>query len=297
MTADHNRAIEAMDRLLTFGMTADSVSDEMKREIQGVYTSYFEDYKRDREGLISAIENGDELPINFNTFFTKSSAALQAAVDLSYSAASAKTQYIESRRDESVAAFFAFVALLLVVVAVCAFQLYYTQVKVTGRILTLADLMDSLSAGNTNIDLDKMQSTDELGSMAKSVEVFKQNAIAKQRLEAQSDEMADQFEKNVYGIVKRVESASEKMHHMSADLNNVITDSSRRSSSVAEASQSAASDVQTVAAAAEEMSSSLREIYGTVTETAERANVCASSANSSKTKLNDLQSAVKKSTA
>ena len=292
MIADHKRAIEAIDRLKIIADSG-SVDAQMAAEIDALHEAYFEDYRRTRESVITAVEAGQDLPISFDNFFTESSEALQVAVNLCYAAGDAMASYVENRRDASSLLFFFFLGSLVAVIAICGFQFYFIQFKVSNRILRLSSLMDQLSSGNTQIDLDSMQSNDELGGMAKSVEVFKQNAIAKAELEGQSKQIAAQFEEQVYGIVKNVEATADRMNTMSIDLDGQISSSSEMSSTAAEASQAAASDVQTVAAAAEEMSNSLSEISRTVAETAERTNMCASSASESQAKLAELQDAVK----
>ncbi|MGB0370446.1 MAG: methyl-accepting chemotaxis protein [Opitutales bacterium] len=291
MIKDHKRALEAMSRLEKIAERG-KVSEEVAKAIQTTKSTYFEDYRVTRESIINASERGQPLPIGFQQFFNESSDALATAVSLSYLAGDVMTTAVEEERAASTTLFFVFLAALFGVIGICGFQIYYSQFRVSNRILTLSDLMMDLSRGNVEIDLEGLKSSDELGQIARCVEVFKENAIEMKRLENAADEMANEFEENVYGIVRRVEEASKRTNGVALELSGKITESASLSSTAAMASDSAAKDVQTVAAAAEEMSCSLSEIPNTVSQTASRARGCSQLASSTQSKLALLKSAI-----
>jgi methyl-accepting chemotaxis protein len=118
---------------------------------------------------------------------------------------------------------------------------------------------------------------DEIGAMAKAVEVFKQNAIANVRLEAeqkaQEDRakqeqqdalagMADQIESDTGMALEAVGAQTTAM----AAIAEALSASSMRTSEAARGAASAADqalgNAQTVASAAEQLSTSIREISG-----------------------------------
>ena len=55
--------------------------------------------------------------------------------------------------------------------------------SITGPVVEMTSTMTSLAAGNHNISVPALDNQDEIGEMAKAVEVFKQNAIEKVRLD------------------------------------------------------------------------------------------------------------------
>ncbi len=302
----HAQALEAMSELELLSDYA-GLSDKLVDGIREIKSIYFGSYDKIRKNIFKASELGNPYPISFGDFFTKSTEALDTAVDLSYLAGDEMVVYMEKERQQAETLFWIFTGVLAFVIILCGFQIYYTQIKVSGRILTLADFMKALTAGNTDIDLNKLQSSDEIGQMAEHVDVFRANAIEVKRLEKEQEEqqieaekakkqaaqdMANAFEERIGIIVEGVEKASSEMQNMSHALAEAILKASTQSSSVASSSQEASANVQTVAAAAEEMSVSIQEISNSIRDTAQKAKQCAFSAQTSQEKLGHLRHAV-----
>lgn len=302
----HSQALSAMWELeLLAGYVG--LSEEVIAGIQNIKDVYFGSYDNLRNQLFSASEKGLAYPISFSDFFKKSTEALDTAVGLSYLAGNEMVTYMQTERNHSTWLFWGFSSILVFVVLLCGFQIYYTQFKVSERILKLSKLMNELSRGNTDIDLSKLHSSDEIGDMAEHVEVFRKNAIEIQRLSKEREakkleaeqakkqaaaEMASSFEQRIGAIVKSVEKASNDMQSMSLLISDAISQASAQSSSVASASHEATLNVQSVAKATEVMSGSIQEISHSVQETAHTAKQCASSAEISQEKLSHLQHAV-----
>ncbi|OQP86471.1 methyl-accepting chemotaxis protein [Rhizobium rhizosphaerae] len=61
--------------------------------------------------------------------------------------------------------------------------LFVASFAITGPIAKLARRMGSLAAGDTAADIDGIDRKDEVGQMARAVEVFKENAVERLRLE------------------------------------------------------------------------------------------------------------------
>jgi len=93
---------------------------------------------------------------------------------------------------------------------------------------------------------------------------------------------ADDFERNVSGMVQIVASASTELESSAQVMSGTADETARQASSVAGAAEQASSNVQTVAAATEELSASIHEISrqvnqstqiaGSAVEEAERTN-------------------------
>ncbi|MBH0238603.1 methyl-accepting chemotaxis protein [Methylobrevis albus] len=146
-----------------------------------------------------------------------------------------------------------------------------------------AKIMERLAAGDLAVDITGRDRKDEVGLMARSVEVFKQNAIAVKALETEQEaakaraaaeqkaamnRMADDFEAEVMGIVRTVSAAASQLQQNSAAMSAAAEETNRQSNAVAAASEQASVNVRTVAAAAEELSSSIGEIGQQVTNAA-----------------------------
>jgi methyl-accepting chemotaxis protein len=121
---------------------------------------------------------------------------------------------------------------------------------------------------------------DEIGAMAATVQIFKDNAVRIRGLEKAETEtqaraaaerrtamegIASDFERSVNGIVRSVSAAAAGMQTTAQSMTATASDASARAATVGAASDSASNNVGTVAAAAEELSTSVAEISRQVT--------------------------------
>ena len=161
---------------------------------------------------------------------------------------------------------------LLVVTALLVFAIVRS---ITGPIDALTGVMGKLSEGDKTVEVFGIERGDEIGAMAKAVEVFKQNAVEMERMEAEQAqqkvraeeqrkkdmlELANGFEASVMGVVESVSSSASQMEGSAQNMTGTAQQASEQSANVATASQQAAANVQTVAAAAEELAASVQEI-------------------------------------
>ncbi len=127
---------------------------------------------------------------------------------------------------------------------------------------------------------------DEIGAMAATVQVFKDNALrvrALEKVEAEAqarsvaerrmamDSLADDFERSVNGIVRSVSAAATGMQGTAQSMTATASDASSRASTVGAASARSSDNVGTVAAAAEELSASVSEVLRQVAASSEIA--------------------------
>ncbi|MFO6423410.1 ATP-binding protein [Motilimonas sp. KMU-193] len=77
-----------------------------------------------------------------------------------------------------------FLSISLVLVLLCCFAIIYFSYRTISRpIASLNHTMRELARGNTEVDITYQDREDEVGDMAKSLEVFKQNIIERDRVE------------------------------------------------------------------------------------------------------------------
>lgn len=139
--------------------------------------------------------------------------------------------------------------------------------------------MRRLAENQLDVDVPATDYRDEIGDMAKAVQVFKDNAIAVKRLtdeqaaqaeQARRDrraalaELADDLQSTVAGVLENLGRSSNAVRKTADELAEAAAQADERTSAVAAASQEASVNVQTVASAAEELSASINEISGQV---------------------------------
>jgi methyl-accepting chemotaxis protein len=153
--------------------------------------------------------------------------------------------------------------------------------------------MQALANGSLDGQIPGLGRGDEVGAMAATVQIFKDNALRIRGLEqaeaqtqaraaaerrAAMEGIASDFERSVNGIVRSVSSAAAGMQTTAQSMTATASDASARAATVSAASDSASTNVGTVAAAAEELSSSVTEISRQVTRSSEIANKAVSDA-------------------
>jgi methyl-accepting chemotaxis protein len=196
-------------------------------------------------------------------------------------------------------------ASLLIALAV-AFAMGRT---ISGPIRTLTTAMRTLADGDTGIAVPAIGRKDEVGRMAETVQVFKEAAIEKRRLEQQQEELkrqaeadrrremahlAEKFEADIKGVVDAVAGSAHEMQATSQAMSATAEQTSHQAATVAQASEQATVNVQTVATAAEELSSSIREIARQMEESDGIAKVAATQALETQTTVQSLMRSAEK---
>jgi methyl-accepting chemotaxis protein len=148
-------------------------------------------------------------------------------------------------------------------------------------------VMEAFARNDLKADVPGIKRRDELGEMARTVEVFKKNALEVERLKdeqqamekrtaeqrkADMTKMADDFETAVSEIIETVSSASTELEASATTLTSTAKRAEKLTTMVAAASEEASANVQSVASATEELSSSVNEISRQVQESARIAD-------------------------
>lgn len=152
---------------------------------------------------------------------------------------------------------------------------WLTSRSIATPIRKMTTVMTELAAGDLDVDVPARNRKDEIGDMAKALDIFKENGKQVEALRREQEEaaarqaenrrtalttMAQQFEDSVMGIVRTVSASSTEMHASAESLSETARQTSDLATSAAAASTQATSNVQTVASAAEELSASIAEI-------------------------------------
>ena len=163
----------------------------------------------------------------------------------------------------------------LVAVAIIAFLASLLIGRsITRPLATLQQRMITLAEGAKEAAVPGQERRDELGAMAKAVEVFRASMIEADRLAASEtseregrerraamlDRLVRQFESEIGALVGEVDQASHALKTTAQGLSASAEQTTRQSTAVAAAAEQATVNVKTVASAAEELSSSIAEI-------------------------------------
>lgn len=177
----------------------------------------------------------------------------------------------------------AFGALLVIAVAVPM----YAIVAVFKPLAAMNTAMNQLSSGDTMIAIPYAESATELGEMARTVEVFKNNALKidamsveqMQMIEAEKkkrrliDETVSRFDASAKSIAGAVAKASTQLTQTAQDLVRTMSETRQTTESAAAGSSQTITNVQSVASASEELFSSVQEISTQLQKTSQLVNL------------------------
>ncbi|WBV44126.1 methyl-accepting chemotaxis protein [Pseudoroseomonas cervicalis] len=180
-------------------------------------------------------------------------------------------------------------AVLAVVVAlglgalVLAAMGYSLIARISVPVHRLTETMQRMTGGDLNAVVADKERTDEIGAMARALEVFRDKTRDAERLAAEqaaADRKAQERGQRVETLVKGfgqesqqaleiLRNAAQRLGGTSVEMSRTAEESSRLTTTLSRASDSASSNAQTAAAATEELTASIGEITRQVGRSAE----------------------------
>jgi methyl-accepting chemotaxis protein len=198
-------------------------------------------------------------------------------------------------------------AMAVVVVLTLVASGVFSFLGIARPMTRLNGALDKMAAGNLEIVVPGADRGDEIGDLAKTVTVIRENAEQKARDESEAKarqdqvaaqqrrtdmiRMADNFEGAVGEIIETVSSASTELEASAGALTSTAERAQELATSVAAASGEASTNVQSVASATEEMASSVNEISRQVQDSARMANEAVGQARTTNDRVGELSKA------
>jgi methyl-accepting chemotaxis protein len=201
-------------------------------------------------------------------------------------------------------------AIMVVLALLVVGGLFYMLGRsIVSPINAMTMAMRQIAQGDTSTSIPALERGDEVGAMAQSVQVFRDNMIEAERLrseqealKAQADSerklllvrMADEFERGVRSSLDSLAGAASDLQSTSKGMSSTASEASHQATSVAAVAEQASANVQTVAAATEELSSSVSEIGRQVMQSTEIAGQAVAEANRTNVTVQGLSAAAQK---
>ena len=202
---------------------------------------------------------------------------------------------------------------LLSVMAVLAAVAIAVAALTVGRLLkpfpVLREVIHRLSANELDVAVPYLDRKDDVGDLAKAVEMFKtasmeSQTLAEQRMEdekkADTDKKqmmvrtADDFETTVGSMVDHVSTSLHQFNASARDMSTTAEETKAKAGLVVTASEDAARNIQTVAAATEQLSASITEIGQQVSQASNIASGAVREAADTNSKVQGLAEAAQK---
>ena len=280
----------------TITETADAEQVRLLAEVSAAYQKYLKDLNGTlrvaRENAASAETSAAQKAILAEVHSSQDEAdALQQAVN-------AYNNYTEKNASEVSAhasALFVRMSIVMGMIAGIGIALglglgvLVSRSGIVTPMRRIVECLAKLAGGDLSVEVFGIERKDEVGEIAQTTQVFKENMLRARELEAEQAKEQEArvqrahtiegyigtFETSVAQSLELLASSATEMRATSASMSATAEQTSRQATAVAAASEEAAGNVQTVASAAEELSSSIAEITRQVAESAQISNKAA----------------------
>jgi methyl-accepting chemotaxis protein len=231
--------------------------------------------------------------------------AIEAFIVVRDAALAEAAERAKTARNEALLMLALTCAAVLTLLGVLAGVTVMLRRRVITPLATITEAVSELAAGRHEVAIPATDRTDEIGTMAKSLQIFKEALVAKKAadeaaaVEADAkiqrgqrvDRLTGDFEAMIGEIVDIVSSASTELEASAGTLTSTAERSEQLTTLVAAASEEASTNVQSVASATEEMSSSVNEISRQVQDSARIAHEAVEQAQKTNDRVGELAKA------
>lgn len=202
-------------------------------------------------------------------------------------------------------ALFALLAIGTATVLVIAIAVLLVRGAIVAPIRAMMRTMVDMGEGRLDQAVSATQRTDEIGAMAKSLEVLRgqladaevvrkvqqEREDAERRTLARRESLAQAFVSRMKALAESFAGSSGEVAEAARDLSASADQTAQQAQAVAAAAEQAASNVQTVAASSEELAASVREITTQVGHSSEVADKAFQEAEGSNQRIAELSRA------
>lgn len=179
---------------------------------------------------------------------------------------------------------------------------------IVSPIRGMTSTMGGLAGGNLDLRVEGIDQSNEIGDMARAVEIFRSGLIEakklgeaekeeqriKERRVARMDELIRAFDTGIEDVLLAINNSSVELEQTAATLSAMAEESSRAASSVAAASEEATTNVEAVANSSRRMTESLQDVIREIGVSKDATDSAASEARETATIAEGLISATKK---
>jgi methyl-accepting chemotaxis protein len=147
--------------------------------------------------------------------------------------------------------------------------------RVTNPLNAVTDTLTALADGRTDVEVQYADRADEIGAIARTIDVFKANRIERRQLESERlngekvaaeqrkmelNQFVEAFRTKIGGIIEQVLNSSHRFENDAQQLSETARSTAEMSGHSADASRQASEHVRSAATASDELSQSITEI-------------------------------------
>ncbi len=293
---------KAADHYRTFG--ANKTEQKALRQIEKAISGY----EKDLEEVVSLIKGGN-LPADISHRLKPDTKGMVSGLQMLRK--SIETQILNSKKNlsqnlkgaSSSSMSVLWIALIATGLLACL-NCLIIFIRLIGPIRQIRNTMFTLAHGDMNIKINHITRSDEIGSMARAIEVFRNNALEMTRLEKEAvlkeqeaiEErkntmmaLAQNFENSIGTVVASTKTAIRSLEETACRMIENADTSSEQADNVNYAAQESASSVALVATSSAELENSITLISREVEQSKEMASTALAESENSKQTMRELR--------
>ena len=270
-----------------FSFKVDSVDldGDTKTKLSALAKSYRKDFESSVEAFKTLHDNITVFNDTVNALWPRFGSLLESARQGMTAATTAQ----RAVRDEVVIQSLTILAILLgTFVAISLI----VSLSITRPLRAIENVMRRLASGDDSAEVPGTGRRDEIGEMARAVQVFQTGLVERARLAAEQlaaqeardrraralEVLIDGFQSAILAITETVASAAGELHSNSEIMTRIAEQTRRQSGVAATAAEQASANVQTVAAASDQLHLSISEIGRQIQDSATITSAAANDA-------------------
>jgi len=262
------------------------VPAELKGVVQTANTEVFGTYEKTWQAAFDELANGTPANVSNDALNSASNVALDALTAVADTAMRLTQDHAEQKYTAARYGLAVQAIILVLAIMIGAAGFVIVQNRVTRPLAGMTQAMRQLAEGDLTTEVPGVSRKDEIGAMAGAVEIFKQGAIERTRLQEEAErfreqseaekrqamsKLAKEFDAKVSSLVETLVSASTQLESTANEMSHTAEATSDQSNVLAASAKETGANVQAVAAATEELASSASEIGAQIGQTAQTA--------------------------
>lgn len=269
MYESHGRVMQAWSLIETQfrrgGMTA-----SLNASISALQKQYFDEYMPLRKGMHEA--SGQKYPVDFQTFFGRSAQALDSVTAVVVATSAANIELAEDMKREAQIKLAIYVGISLLALLLTGLAVRYFLIRVSRRIVGVTQAMRSVAEGRLDVEIKGFEGSDEVGAMAEALAVFRDNAVARRKLELQTrtdrdrelmrqdnlEHLVNRFRELSTRVQEQLLDGMEAMRDAAGQLTNVGRGAAHESERALSTSRQMDASMQSIGSVADKLSQSVR---------------------------------------
>lgn len=281
----------------------DDTHPEIKAAMALAQKEYFDSFRKLADEMGKASENGANYPMDVTSWVATTTPKLGTLLNVMYAAGTASEEYNAEVQSGALTTLVISLVMLAIGVLAAGMTILFIIRRVSTPLTELAACMSQLAAGDKTTVISGIERSDEIGRMASAVQVFKENMIKAEEMEAQEKSAQEErdrrskeleaaindFQSQIAERLEALRGVSGELTQSADSLTQVAGETREQGTGAQTASTQTASNVQSVSAAAEEMDSSFGEIVGQVTRASSSVQNTSGKAQETLTLMEDLQ--------